>query len=114
MGFITIFQNHLRSYFWRDFARGFEKRTSYPYAPWDWNIYLHESHKISVKCSQIYHTWSILVGFMVEEIFFGKGRNRRFPRVLNLMCRKTTAKMAKSNNWVGELFHISCHDIFYK
>ena len=67
MGFITIFQNHLRSYFWIDFVRGFEKRTSYPYAPWDWNIYLHESHKILVKCSQIYHTWSILVGFMVEK-----------------------------------------------
>ena len=80
MGFITIFQNHLRSYFWRDFARGFEKRTSYPYAPWDWNIYLHESHKISVKCSQIYHTWSILVGFMVEEFFFWQ---RTKPPVLS-------------------------------
>ena len=52
--------------------------------------------------------------FWWKKYFFGKGRNRRFPRVLNLMCRKTTAKMAKSNNWVGELFHIFCHDIFYK
>ena len=39
--------------------------------------------------------------------------NRRFPQILNLMYRKSTAKRAKGN-WIGELFHIFCPHIFFK
>ena len=40
----------------------------YPYAPWKWNIYLHEWLRLMVNAGKKIHTWSI---WAISRVFMG-------------------------------------------